>query len=290
MRTLAEGAARRRPRRNLCANQVGHAARHAATRACLALDSRRRWRTRFAGPPTAPFLSVCDFRRVVFVLPAESRLAKGRMAGRRREEGTVARQEYGHLVLAMVALAGCALLLVSFQFAHGRAALLSGLLPIMQHAFSGPVPPRPGPSNAHRLFGALDRPLEQSITPDSSHGLAVPAGIEHVDKLNRKLLRLQRERNALTARRQQIIGELVTERDRHRRRVASNAVVSHHQRLRGALMRATRRERALFAQAGLDYLAAKTHSSIRTANFLRRRDRFLSNAKQLDLMVHGDGQ
>ena len=202
----------------------------------------------------------------------------------------MARQEYGHLVLAMVALAGCALLLVSFQFAHGRAALLSGLLPIMQHAFSGPVPPRPGPSNAHRLFGALDRPLEQSITPDSSHGLAVPAGIEHVDKLNRKLLRLQRERNALTARRQQIIGELVTERDRHRRRVASNAVVTHHQRLRGALLRATRRERALFAQAGLDYLAAKTDSSIRTANFLRRRDRFLSNAKQLDLMVHGDGQ
>ena len=213
------------------------------------------------------------------------------MASRsRRAAGNIARKVYGHLVLAMVALAGCALLLVSFQFAHGRTALISGLLPFMQHAFSGRVPPRPGPSNAHRLFGALDRPLEQSITPDSSHGLAVPAGIEHVDKLNRKLLRLQRERNALTARRQQIIGELMTDRDRHRRRVASNAVVSHHQRLRGALMRATRRERALYAQAGLGYLAAKTRGSMRAANFLRRRDRFLTNAKQLDLMVHGDGQ
>ena len=116
------------------------------------------------GAPASPLLSGCDFRGVEerFWTPAEARLAKGRMEARRREEGTVARQEYGHLVLAMAALVGCALLLVSFQFAHGRAALLSGLLPIMQHAFSGPVPPRPGPSNAHRLFGALDRPLEQS--------------------------------------------------------------------------------------------------------------------------------
>jgi len=205
------------------------------------------------------------------------------------------------LVLAAVLGVGlCGVLLLAGGAGEARREeLVGGLLPLKQdwsdrldhesvHA-RVVAPHRSG----HRIFAPLDEPVRRSITSDIPNMVdtALEPTNNYEDKLNRKLLRLQREKSALTDRRQDIIDGLVSDRDWQQRRAAAKAVVAHHQRLRDALKRARQREWALYEKYAMSYALAKTHSTARADQYLRRRSRVMSRINELDRMLwDGDGQ
>ena len=182
---------------------------------------------------------------------------------------------------------------------EGRSALLGGLLPLkpawadsMDHEAvyrRVAAPHRQG----HRIFAPLDEPVLHSITRDIPNMVdtALEPSNNYEDKLNRKLLRLQREKESLEARKHDIIHGLVSDRDKQQRRAAARAVDAHHQRLRDALKRARREQWAQYEKAATRYAQARTHSKMRADEYLKRRSRVMARIKELDqLLTYGDGQ
>jgi hypothetical protein len=179
-----------------------------------------------------------------------------------------------------------------------RSALLGGLLPLrrawadqMDKAVYARVaaPHRQG----HRIFAPLDEPVRRSISRDIPNMVdtALEPSNNYEDKLNRKLLRLQREKEALETRKSDIIHGLISDRDWQERRVASQAVDAHHQRLRSALERARREQWSQYEKAAKRYASAKTHSTMQAGEYLKRRGRVMARIKELDtLLTEGDGQ
>jgi len=167
---------------------------------------------------------------------------------------------------------------------------VGGLLPLKQEWSSRENAPH---GDDHRIFAPLSKPVEQSISADIPNfdDTAMAATNNYEDKLNRKLLRLQRERDALRQHRRDIIRGLTKERDSQRRDVARLAVDSHRLRLHDALRRARRRQWALYLQAKNAYEESRNHSRMRADEYLKRRDRIMSRVGKLDHMLsHGDGQ
>jgi hypothetical protein len=180
-----------------------------------------------------------------------------------------------------------------------RSALLGGLLPLrrawadqMEHeAVYAQVaaPHRQG----HRIFAPLDEPVRRSISRDIPNMVdtALEPSNNYEDKLNRKLLRLQREKEALETRKSDIIHGLISDRDWQERRVASQAVDAHHQRLRSALERARREQWSQYEKAAKRYASATRHSTMQADEYLKRRGRVMARIKELDtLLTEGDGQ
>ena len=180
-----------------------------------------------------------------------------------------------------------------------RSALLGGLLPLrrawadqMEHeAVYAQVaaPHRQG----HRIFAPLDEPVRRSISRDIPNMVdtALEPSNNYEDKLNRKLLRLQREKEALEMRKSDIIHGLISDRDWQERRVASQAVDAHHQRLRSALERARREQWSQYEKAAKRYASATRHSTMQADEYLKRRGRVMARIKELDtLLTEGDGQ
>ena len=142
------------------------------------------------------------------------------------------------------------------------------------------------------LFGGL-LPLRRAWADQMDHEAvyARVASNNYEDKLNRKLLRLQREKEALETRKSDIIHGLISDRDWQERRVASQAIDAHHQRLRSALERARREQWSQYEKAAKRYASAKTHSTMQADEYLKRRDRVMARIKELDtLLTEGDGQ
>jgi len=204
------------------------------------------------------------------------------------------------MLAAVVGVGLCGVLLLAGGAGEARREeLVGGLLPLKQDwsdrmdhesVHDRVVAPH---RSGHRIFAPLDEPVRRSITSDIPNMVdtALEPTNNYEDKLNRKLLRLQREKSALTDRRQDIIDGLVSDRDWQQRRAAANAVVAHHQRLRDALKRARRREWALYEKYAMSYAFAKTHSTARADQYLRRRGHVMSRIKELDDMLwDGDGQ
>lgn len=197
----------------------------------------------------------------------------------------------------------CGALLLAIGGLHGAqnrsSALLGGLLPLrrawadqMDHEgmyARVAAPHRQG----HRIFAPLDEPVRRSISRDIPNMVdtALEPGNNYEDKLNRKLLRLQREKESLETRKNDVIHGLINDRNWQQRRVAAKAVDAHHQRLLSALTRARREQWAQYEKATKQYASAKTHSTMQADEYLKRRSRVMSRIKELDtLLTEGDGQ
>jgi len=202
------------------------------------------------------------------------------------------------LALACVIGAACAVLLLAGGGTR-RIELVGGLLPLkqgwsdaMDHESVHQTVVAPHRSG-HRIFAPLDEPVMHSITSDipNMDDSAMEPTNNYEDKLNRKLLRLQREKAALAARKQDIMDGLISDRYSQQQRVAADTVVADHQRLRDALVRARQQQWGDYAKASQSYAAAKVHSTMRADEYLKRRSRVMSRIKKLDdLLSYGDGQ
>ena len=222
------------------------------------------------------------------------------------------------VVAVCVLGAACAALLlaVAGQSAR-RSELLGGLLPLKgSHQFDG-VPLHhyrhyhPDDNQAwsdmnwrtrtaiaphgsgHRIFAPLDEPVTHSITSDIPNMVdtAMETSNNYEDKLNRKLLRLQREKAALAQRRQDIIDGLVSDRNNAALSVSVAANSAENQRLESALERARAREWAIYQKATKSFADSESQSRAKADEYLSKRNRASSRIKELDdMLTHGDEQ
>jgi len=194
-------------------------------------------------------------------------------------------------VVVCVLGAACAGLLLAVGDLHAsrRSALVGGLLPLkqswseaMDHESVHARVARPH-HDGHLIFAPLDEPVMHSITSDIPNMVdtAMTPTNNYEDKLNRKLLRLQREKAALVVYKHGIIDGLVSDRDWQQQRVAANAVGSHSQRLWDALARARRQQWGMYEKASKSYANAKGRSTMRADEYLKRRGRVMSRIKHL---------